>query len=281
MELCDLNPFLRFASEMLYDTAFNGSQVRVTDCRLFAVLEGTGRLSVEGKHYTLSPGCLFYCCAGSCYSIFTHSSMHLMILNFDLSRTHSHQTLPLSPKREQGSWSTMPVFFDSVSGSSFLCSHLFLENGGDLLSAVKQIVDDHTGGGRFADALTSAALKGLLTRLHLHAPGQLPPKVVQVQEYILQNYSQPLTNAGLAQLVGYHEYYLNRIFTAATGQSLHSYLLKVRLNRASYLILNTGLELQAVGEQVGFNSYPHFSAAFKAATGFSPAQYRKRLRGSI
>ena len=281
MTISDLNPFLRFSAEMLYDTSFNGTRVRVSDCRLLAVLEGTAKLSIDGRHYDLFPGCLFYCCAGSCYSIHTHSGMHLLILNFDLSRSHSGQTLPISPNREESGWSAMPVFFDTVESSSFLNSHLFLESGGELLPTLKQVVDDHAAGGRFADALTSAALKGQLTRLHLHAPGQLPPKVVQVQEYIAAHYAEPLTNARLAQLVGYHEYYLNRVFTAATGQSLHGYLLKVRLNRAGWLILNTDLELQTVGERVGFGSYPHFSAAFKAATGFSPAQYRKRLRGSV
>jgi AraC-like DNA-binding protein len=281
MILSELNPFLRFSAQMLYDTSYNGSQVRVSDCRLFSVLDGSGRLSIDGKHYSLSPGCLFYCCAGSCYSIHTHSSMRLLILNFDLSRTHSGQTLPLPPNRARNGWNAMPVYFDAVEGSSFLNSHLFLESSGEVLPLLKQLVDDHAAGGRFADALTSAALKELVTRLHLHTSGQLPPKVVQVQEYIEAHYAQPLTNARLAQLVGYHEYYLNRIFTAATGQSLHSYLLRIRLNRAGWLILNTDLELQTVGEQVGFGSYPHFSGCFKQAYGFSPAQYRKRLRSNI
>lgn len=280
MTLSELNPFLRFSAQMLYDTSYNGSQVRVSDCRLFSVLDGSGRLSIDGKHYSLSPGCLFYCCAGSCYSIHTHSSMHLLILNFDLSRTHSDQSLPLPPNRDKATWSTMPVYSNPVEGS-FLSSHLFLESSGEVLPLLKQLVDDHAAGGRFADALTSANLKALLTRLHLHTSGQLPPKVVQVQEYIAAHYAEPITNGQLAQLVGYHEYYLNRIFTAATGQSLHGYLLRIRLNRAIWLILNTELELQEVSEQVGFGSYPHFSSAFKAATGFSPAQYRKRLRGSI
>ena len=280
MTLSELNPFLRFSAQMLYDTSYNGSQVRVSDCRLFSVLDGSGRLTIDGKHYTLAPGCLFYCCAGSCYSIHTHSAMHLLILNFDLSRSHSSQSLPLSPNRDQSGWSTMPVYFDEVEGS-FLDSHLFLESSGELQPALKQLVADHAAGGRFADALTSAALKELLIRLHLHTSGQLPPKVVQVQEYIARHYAEPLTNAQLAQLVGYHEYYLNRIFTAATGQSLHGYVLRMRLNRAGWLILNTDLELQTVSEQVGFSSYPHFSGYFKQAYGLSPAQYRKRLRSNI
>ena len=157
----------------------------------------------------------------------------------------------------------------------------FLENGGSLLDLLRQTVEIHTMADRFADALSSAMLKTLLTRMHLHATGQLPQKVALVQDYILKHYAEPITNSQLAQLAGYHEYYLNRIFTAATGQSLHSYLMKVRISRAAFLILNTDLELQEISEQVGFGSYPHFSGYFKQAHGLSPAQYRKRLRSNI
>jgi len=82
----------------------------------------------------------------------------------------------------------------------------------------------------------------------------------------------------LADLVGYHEYYLNRIFTAYVGQSLHAYLMNIRLSRASYLILNTDMDLKDIPEQAGFSSYPHFSAAFKRVYGYAPAKYRKHLR---
>lgn len=281
MTLSDLNPFLRFSAEMLYDVVYNGSPVRVSDCRLFSVLDGSATLSIDGMQYTLTPGCLFYCCAGSSYSIHTQDNMHLMILNFDLTRDHSCHTLPIPPYRDNAQWAQMPVYHDEVSDSSFLNGHLFLENGGELLSHLRQIVDDCTEADRLSDAISSAGLKMLLIRMHQQIPGQLPQKVVQVQDYIAQHYAEPLTNGQLAHLVGYHEYYLNRIFTAATGQSLHGYLLKVRITRAAFLILNTDLELQEIPEQVGFGSYPHFSAAFKSATGFSPAQYRKRLRSNI
>ena len=281
MTLSELNPFLRFSAEMLYDAAFNGSPVRVSDCRLFSVLDGTALLTIDGKEYRLMPGCLFYCCAGSCYSIHTRGNMHLLILNFDLSRAHSGHDLPISPNRDQAQWAHMQIFGDEVSDSSILGSHLFLENGGDLLSLLRQTVESHTVADRFADALSSATLKTLLTRMHLQTTDQLPPKVALVQDFILKHYAEPITNGQLAELAGYHEYYLNRIFTAATGQSLHGYLLRVRLNRAGWLILNTDLELQAVSEQVGFSSYPHFSGYFKQAYGFSPAQYRKRLRNNI
>ncbi len=210
----------------------------------------------------------------------TDRELRLITLNFDLTQKHNSQTLPLPPERDCTKWNDMPVLQDPVEGS-FLGDHLFLRDASDHLAHLERIVLDFDDPDRFGRALAGSRLKTLLIQLHQTPSDAPPPKVSQVREYILEHYREPLTNAQLARLAGYHEYYLNRIFTAATGQSLHEFLLKVRLNKAGFLILNTDLELQDVGEQVGFGSYPHFSAAFKQFYGLSPAQYRKRLRGSI
>ena len=281
MKLCDLNPFLRFAAEMLYDTSFNGTAVRVSDCRLFSVLEGTAHLSIDGKHYQLVPGCLFYCCAGSRYSIHTRDGLRLMILNFDLTQQHNGCSLPIPPSRDPAQWQTMPIHAEPVDDSGFLNSHLYLESGSHFQERLTQIIEEFSSGDRYSPELSSAALKTLLTMLHRQLSGQLPPKIMQVQSYIQNNFASPITNRELAELVGYHEYYLNRIFLEHTGMSLHSYLLRVRMNRASHLILNTDLELQDIAEQTGFGSYPHFSSYFKQVYSCSPAQYRKRLRNTI
>ena len=280
MELHELNPFLRFASSLLYETIYNDSAVRVSDCRLFFVLEGEAELTLERTQYRLVPGSLFYCCGGSRYRINTGDPLRLIILNFDLTQDHRTQVLPLPPERNCTKWDAMPIHFDRVA-SSFLNGHLYLSDAADYLPRLEQIIADFDTGDRVGRALSGSRLKTLLTLLHRSRDDAIPPKVAQVQDYIRQNYARPITNRELAEQVGYHEYYLNRIFTAATGQSLHGYLLGVRLNRAGWLILNTDLELQTISEQVGFSSYPHFSAAFKQAYGLSPVQYRKHLRSNI
>ena len=281
MNLCYLNPFLRFASKMLYDVSYNAMPVLVSDCRLFYILEGSAQLEIGDACYALEPGCLFYCCAGSRYTIRCVDCLHLFSLNFDLTQQFRANFHPLPPNREPENWPQTQVFFEEVADSNFLNGHLFLEKGADYQPFLERIVQDFTSTDRFGRELGSAELKRLLITLHRRDPDQLPPKVVQVQEYLQTHFAQAITNRELADLVGYHEYYLNRIFNAATGQSLHRYLLNVRLNRAAYLILNTDLELQAIPEQVGFGSYPHFSGYFKQVFGCSPAQYRKQLRSNI
>lgn len=281
MNLCDLNPHLRFAAKMLYDINYNDTAVQVSDCRLFLVLEGSASLSISGQQYALAPGCLFYCCAGSRYSIRTQNLLRLMILNFDLTQQANRHSLPLPPCRDPAKWDTMPVYYEAVADSPFLGSYLVLENQSHLHDPLSRLLEEFGSTSRYSRELCSAALKSLLIALHQADPRQIPPIIEQVQAYIQSHYAQPITNQELAKLAGYHPYHLNRVFTDYTGLTLHSYLLQLRLKKANHLILNTDMELQAIAEQVGFGSYPHFSSYFKQMYGCSPAQYRKRLRGSI
>lgn len=281
MQLCDLNPYLRFAAEMLYDISYNATAVRVSDCRLFFILSGQAELLMGDRCYSLRDGDLFYCCAGSRYSIHTRDSLRLISLNFDLTQAHNHQSLPLPPCREPGKWDTMEIYRADFTDSPFLNGHLFLQNVGHLQGELQVLLEEFGAAGPYCRELCSATLKRILIRLHQADPQQIPPMVDEVQRYIQDNYALPLTNRSLAQLAGYHPYYLNRVFSECTGMSLHEYVLQVRLRNAIRLILNTGMDLQDIAEQVGFGSYPHFSSYFRQKQGCSPAQYRKRLRANI
>lgn len=281
MELRQLAPFLRFAARMQYDRAFNAKSVRVTDCRLFYVLEGCAHAQIGAQGYDLTPDSLLYMSAGSVYTISTETGFSLISLNFDLEEHWHAQTLPIAPQRDPARWERLPVHSSNVTDSPFLGSHLFLEDGSSLHSSMEKIVDEFSVQDPFSGAIRHSQLKLLLLRLHRLEQPQLPPKLQLVHGYIRSHYAEPLSNRQLSDLAGYHEYHLNRLYTAATGLTLHEDLTAVRLNRAASKILSSDAPLQEIAESCGFASYPHFSACFKQAFGSSPAQYRKRLKGSI
>ena len=281
MELRHLAPFLRFAARMQYDRAFNAQPVRVTDCRLFYVLEGCAHAQIGTAGYDLLPDSLLYVSAGSVYTISTDAGFTLISLNFDLEETWQAQSAPISPLRDPALWPSLKAHHSAVSDSPFLNSHLFLEDGSSLHSSIEKIVDEFSVQDAFSGAIRHSQLTLLLLRLHRLEQPKLPPKLQLVHSYIRSHYAEDLSNKTLSALVGYHEYHLNRLYAAATGLTLHEDLAAVRLNRAAARILSSDAPLQEVAESCGFASYPHFSACFKQAFGSSPAQYRKRLKGSI
>ena len=277
MKLCDVNPHIRFAAKIHYVSS--GSTVKVTDCRIFYTTAGQAQLRIANHCYTLKPDSLFYCPAGSTYTIEAPDGFDPICLNFDMSQEHNDSMIPFPPSG--GDWDAMPVFHNHVEDSNVLNDHVYVENAEELYPAIHKILDVYSKQSPYFREHGSCSLKKLLLLLHRDPQAAIPPKIEIVKSYMDQHYASDITNKELAGLVGYHEYYLNRTFLATMGSSLHEYLLKVRLNRASYLILNTDLPLKAIPEQVGFHSYPHFSNYFKQYFGLSPAEYRKNLRTSI
>jgi AraC family transcriptional regulator len=68
--------------------------------------------------------------------------------------------------------------------------------------------------------------------------------------------------------------YLTQVFQQVEGLPLYRYQLRLRLARALHL-LPSYEDLTALSLDLGFSSHSHFSAAFKAAYGRSPSEFRE------
>ena len=278
MELSALNPFLRFAAEVCPSLA--ASAVKVTDCRIFYVEEGCAQIHIEDTVLQLQKDSLFYCPGGSIYTVKAQPELRLLCLNFDLTRNHEQEQLPIPVCSDATLWERLPVYFEPVE-NSLLNRHLLIIDGFRLRSSILELVQEHKKSTPYTAMLTGSLLKTLLLRLHQLPVRALPPQLVTVKNYIRSHYSEDITNQQLGDLVGYHKHHLNRTFYTYTGMTLHEYLNNVRLQQAEHLILNTALPLSAIAEEVGLRSYPHFSGLFKAAFGCSPAHYRHRHQTGI
>lgn len=89
--------------------------------------------------------------------------------------------------------------------------------------------------------------------------------------------SAPLSLSQLAQDVGISTGHLARAFRATFGKSAGAYVRERRLARAAALMHDTDASLAAIATAVGFCDQAHFTRAFKAQLGATPAQYREGL----
>ncbi len=280
MKIIDINPFIRFAAEINYKN--KGNFVTARDCRIFYVLSGTCELLIDDNKYTLDKHSLFYCTGGSKYMIDAENSISIISINFDLSQSSSHMTNAFIPSEQP-----LPndqIIHENISDSDYLNSCLYVENGTEFLDRIMIIVNEFSNKNKYYMETICGTLKLILTELHkvnqnTGTKSEKPLKMVI--KYIQNNFSKAITNKELAEIAGYHEYYLNRLFMQNTGQSMHKYILNMRLIEAQHLILNTDHPLADISNVTGFNNYTHFSEYFKQHFGMAPSKYRKTHKDNI
>ncbi|WP_219641184.1 AraC family transcriptional regulator [Cohnella sp. CFH 77786] len=103
-----------------------------------------------------------------------------------------------------------------------------------------------------------------------------PAPFIRVLQYLDQHIEEELTMSRLAQVSGYSERHLRRLFHMHTGQSLQRYRQNLRIEKSCVLLRNTDLKIGTVAEQVGYRDIDTFTALFKRCVGKTPGEFRKR-----
>lgn len=96
----------------------------------------------------------------------------------------------------------------------------------------------------------------------------------RVRDRIDREYAQPLDVTELARAEHLSAGHLSRQFKLAYGESVYSYLMTRRVERAMALLRNSDLSVTDICMTVGFSSLGTFSTRFSELVGVSPTAYR-------
>lgn len=123
-----------------------------------------------------------------------------------------------------------------------------------------------------------------LCRLHRkndQAADSPPQWIGETAEYMNTHYQQPVSVAQLARIAcrSRRNFFLR--FKNAVGCTPIQYLIRIRVGRAMELLLYTEMPVGDVAARCGFPDSNYFSKTFRAHTGLSPLQYRKKNRGGV
>ena len=69
------------------------------------------------------------------------------------------------------------------------------------------------------------------------------------------------------------------LFKQQFGMTVHHFILKIRMDKATGLITHTRLSIREIASEVGYANDSTFSAFFKKKTGISPSKLRRRVGG--
>ncbi|MFX1705001.1 AraC family transcriptional regulator [Chitinophaga sp. CC14] len=95
--------------------------------------------------------------------------------------------------------------------------------------------------------------------------------------YIDTKYKEHISAHGLAEEFRMDIKTLRIVVQAITGESIHNYLLKVRLDKATQDLLDFKLSIASIATRNGFSHSHHFSRLFKARYGVTPRKYREEI----
>lgn len=97
-------------------------------------------------------------------------------------------------------------------------------------------------------------------------------------DYMECNLTQPLTVEMVAAATGYSRFHFTRLFQAATGMNIATYLRRRRLHEAACALLLTKKPILEIALDYQFDSQEAFTRAFKRVFSITPGLYRRRGR---
>ncbi|GIO32159.1 MULTISPECIES: response regulator [Paenibacillus] len=96
----------------------------------------------------------------------------------------------------------------------------------------------------------------------------------QVQELISKDLGQDTSVKTIADKVFLHPVYLSKIYKAETGESLGDYIIRMRMERALYLLKKTNKKIYEITAELGYQNPQYFSKMFKKHYGLNPNEFR-------
>lgn len=103
-------------------------------------------------------------------------------------------------------------------------------------------------------------------------------KIQNVLDFVSTHYHDNITIEQAAEVSGYEKSSFCRNFKNATNTTFHNYLNTYRIKKAKLLLTETNRSICDVAYDVGFNQHKNFCRLFRAETGHSPSEYRKKYR---
>ena len=134
---------------------------------------------------------------------------------------------------------------------------------------------------RFARLALNAALTEFIADLanYLEGMRHQPRSVVaaRIADYIEAHISERLTCRRIADAFSYHPSYVSRIIREYQGCSLHDYIIRVKIDAATKLLLESEMTITDIAYYLSFYDSSHFTKTYFDITGRNPSDVRRKI----
>lgn len=274
-----INPVVRFASEVVKSVDYT-EFLCAYDHRLFYLLSGNITFDFLDESIPLSAGNLLLIPPAVPYKlIFANGEpARYILLNFDFDDLlPDTKAMPPSPVEDFDenkiiSRADLEPFDKVYAEDTFL----------DLEDDLRRLIGEVDRPDVYSGIVIAALMKQILVKI-LRSGVQNTSSSSQslcdtIEAYVLLHYREGITNLSISEKLGYHPYYLNSVFVKCRKQTLHGFIMQVRLEKAKKALLCTQDPISDIAEDCGFSNASYFSKCFRQAYGKRPNEYRNQGR---
>ncbi len=100
----------------------------------------------------------------------------------------------------------------------------------------------------------------------------------KIADYIENHISQKILISDIAKYLSITPEYTSRVFKEITGQTIVTYINKLKIKKAKQYLKRGGMSIEYVASMVGIDNIGYFCRLFKKLEGISPGEYKKSVQ---
>ena len=278
--IVEIDPFVRLALDVTLSKTDNEMRV-CYDHRLFCIRSGECLIDLGGARIRPLPGDCILICSGTPYRFHPgEEGISLSVINFDFfggtGRTAQASGIPIPPYSDYRAEKVLEKI--SFSEEILREGYAYVPMHGEPPRELSSLVLEAERGELFCLGQMNAYLKiclgRIFRRLLIPSSDSGISRHREILAYLAEHYAEPLDNKTVAARFHYHPNYIGELIRSATGMPLHRYLLRLRIRRASELLVSTSLPIAEIARLTGFPNAAYFTSYFRRTVGVTPGAFR-------
>ncbi len=250
----------------------------VTDYEFDFCVNCNREIWIDGQPHQLDQGCFVIRKPGQLARSYGFYDCYMLTLDFSnrpLSENYSRNTSSqIQPKFDSLIWDILPPVFKPLHYDSYI--RIF-----EQLLSINEIDINN-------NEKTKLLINQLLHLVISDAYFNFPPSITttkspidEVCSYMKKHYAKEIKLEDLAKIAHLNPNHLVRQFKNTYGVSPISYLIKIRMDYAKKLLVESNLPIKMVAAYCGYSDPSFFTSYFKKSFNMSPATYRQSHQPDI
>lgn len=99
--------------------------------------------------------------------------------------------------------------------------------------------------------------------------------VARIQQFVQEHLSEDVSLQAIADHVYMHPTHISKVFKRETGENISDYLLRLRMEKAVYLLKDSRYKIYEIASRLGYKNPTYFIKVFKEHFGVTPHEFRE------